>query len=162
MKDLLHIALNDGKLILGIGINKKPTRPNIQNCLEHRSRFKVEQNFFRTISKLFIGSVVFYCSEETPTISSSTYIKQLKKITHNGGFAPIEREPSDRLSKHLEDVFTRMQNVEYVDSPNDPLKNWSEGISTNVDKKDLSPSAVRWNEFVKEKSFGTKLIPFEL
>lgn len=161
MKDLLHISLNNEKIVIGIGIKNKNKPKQLKDWSETQSRFKVDQNFFRTVSQFSLGSVVFYCSKENPIISSEIYVKQLKKIVRDSSIAPIDREPSDIASKNLADVFMRMQNIEYVDSPNDPLRNWSEGSSV-VYKKELSASAARWNEFVKEKSFGTKLIPFEL
>lgn len=161
MKDLLHIALNNEKVVIGIGIKKKNKPKQLKDWSEIQPHFRVDQNLFRTISQFSLGSIVFYCSKENPTISSEMYVKQLKKIVKDGSIPPIERNPSDQISKSLDDVFIRMQSVEYVDSPNDPLRNWSEGSSV-VCKKELSASAARWNEFVKEKSFGTKLIPFEL
>ena len=161
MKDLLHIALNNEKIVIGIGIKRKTKPKQLKDWSETQSHIKVDQNFFRTVSQFSLGSVVFYCSKENPVISSEMYVKQLKKIVRDSSIPPIERNASDQISKSLEDVFVRMQNVEYVDSPNDPLRNWSEGSSV-VCKKELSASAARWNEFVKEKSFGTKLIPFEL
>ena len=161
MKDLLHISLNNEKIVIGIGIKKKNKPKQHKDWSETQPQFRVDQSFFRTVSQFSLGSVVFYCSKENPIISSEMYVKQLKKIVRDSSIAPIDREPSDLASKNLEDIFMRMQNVEYVDSPNDPLRNWSEGSSV-VCKKELSASAARWNEFVKEKSFGTKLIPFEL
>ncbi len=161
MRDLLHISLNNEKIVIGIGIRKKNKPKQLKDWSETQPQFRVDQNFFRTVSQFSLGSVVFYCSKENPIISSEMYVKQLKKIVRDSSIPPIDREPSDLVSKNLEDVFMRMQNVEYVDSPNDPLRNWTEGSSV-VNKKELSASAVRWNEFVKEKSFGTKLIPFEL
>ena len=161
MKDLLHISLNNEKIVIGIGIKNKNKPKQLKDWSETQPQFRVDQSFFRTVSQFSLGSVVFYCSKENPIISSEMYVKQLKKIVRDSSIPPIDREPSDIASKHLADVFMRMQNVEYVDSPNDPLRNWSEGSSV-VCKKELSASAARWNEFVKEKSFGTKLIPFEL
>ena len=161
MKDLLHISLNNEKIVIGIGIKNKNKPKQLKDWSETQPQFRVDQNFFRTVSQFSLGSIIFYCSKENPIISSEMYVKQLKKIVRDSSIAPIDREPSDIASKNLADVFMRMQNVEYVDSPNDPLRNWSEGSSV-VCKKELSASAARWNEFVKEKSFGTKLIPFEL
>jgi hypothetical protein len=162
VKDLLHIALNNEKLIFGIGIQKeKSKQAALKEWLESKPYIKTLREPARKVSKFSLGSLIFYCSEENPLASPSVYVQQLKKITHNGMISPIDREPSDVASENLNKVFERIQDIAYTNPQDDPLRNWKEGESV-VLKRDLSPAAVKWNEFVKEKSFGTKLIPFEL
>jgi hypothetical protein len=91
------------------------------------------------------------------------YVEQLKKTT-NSNVSSSCKDLNERFPKSIEDIYAKLQTVEYVNSSDDPLRNWPAGSSI-VNKKELSPSAIRWNEFVKEKSlksFGTKFIPFEL
>lgn len=163
MKDLLHIALNNEKIIIGIGLQKeKPKQAVLKEWLESKPYIKSQREPARKVSKFSLGSLVFYCSKENPLASPSVYVQQLKKITRDGSmFSPIDREPSDAASQNLNKVFERIWDIDYTNPQDDPLRNWKEGESV-VLKKDLSPAAVKWNEFVKEKSFGTKLIPFEL
>ena len=162
MKDLLHVALNDQKIIVGIAIEKKK-RKGFQEWLEAKLHIKPNQIPGRTVLKFSIGSIIFYYSKETPLVSLEMYVEQLKKTT-NINVSSSCKDLNERFPKIIEDIYTKLQNIEYVNSSDDPLRNWPADSSV-VNKREPSPSSIRWNEFVREKSlksFGTKFIPFEL